>query len=473
MLLSILEFLGHLHPVLVHLPIGILLLACLFLWQSKKDRYAHLQSSINLILGLGMVSAILSCITGFLLFRTGDYEESGVGLHEWMGIAVALVSIITFYCRRKTSLRKWQLPLAGLLVPLIFITGHLGGSITHGSDYLTQPLHNLFGGDTLATFKRKTIPDVQEAYLYPDIIQPIFATKCYGCHGDKRQKGRLRLDNPVFILKGGKDGPVLVAGKAEESELIKRILLPPEDERHMAPPEKPQLSGQEIALIKWWIDNSADFVKKVKDIPQPEKIKPLLKALQYSGEERKTDLDIPSVIVPQPDGLALSRLRAMGVPALPIAQRSNYLSVNFDAGMAYPDSAIRLLLPLKKQLLWLKLSNIKLDDSSFSLIGQLQNLRRLELDHTNTTDGRLAALRDLKQLVSLNLVGTPVTEKGLEQLKDLQELHSLFLYQTRVDRKSWPVLGRLLPKAGIDSGGYFVPLLKTDTELVKPPPIKK
>src|ERR1035438_8230826 len=271
-----LQFFGHLHPVLVHLPIGILLLACLFLWQSRKDRYAHLQPAINIILLIGMISAIAACITGYMLYQTGDYDEDAVDLHQWMGISVAVVSIITFYCRRKIALQKWQLPLSLLLVILIFITGHLGGSITHGSDYLTQPLQNIFSNDTVAAIKRKPIANVQEAGIYNDIAQPIFQAKCYSCHSDKKQKGKLRLDKPDLIMKGGKDGMVIVSGKANESKLIKRITLPREDEHHMAPKEKMQLTEQEISLLKWWVDNGADFVKKVKEVPQPEKIKPLL-----------------------------------------------------------------------------------------------------------------------------------------------------------------------------------------------------
>lgn len=103
LLLSIPEFIGHLHPVIVHLPIGILLLACLFLWQSRKDRSEDFQRTINIILGLGMISAIAACITGFILSRIGEYEEGLAGWHQWMGISVALVSIITFYFRRKKS----------------------------------------------------------------------------------------------------------------------------------------------------------------------------------------------------------------------------------------------------------------------------------------------------------------------------------------------------------------------------------
>src|SRR5579871_5248603 len=275
-----LQLLGHLHPVLVHLPIGILLLACLFLWQSRKDKYAHLQPAINIILLLGMISAILSCITGYILSQTGDYDEDAVNIHQWMGIGVAAISILIYYFRRKNSLHKWQLPLALLLVALIFITGHLGGSLTHGSDYLTQPLENIFSNDSSTTFKRKPIVNVQEALVYEDVVKPIFQEKCYSCHGSNKQKGKLRLDDSVTLMKGGKDGVVVIAGKSVGSELIKRVLLPREDEHHMAPKEKPQLNDREILLLKWWIDNGISFSKKVKQIPQPEKIKSALTALQ-------------------------------------------------------------------------------------------------------------------------------------------------------------------------------------------------
>ena len=276
----------HLHPVLVHLPIGILLLACLFLWQSRKEKYAHLQPAINITLLLGAISAVVACITGYILSQTGDYDEDAVNLHQWMGISVAVVSIVTYYLHKKTSLLKWQLPLTFLLFVLIFITGHLGGSLTHGSDYLTQPLQNVFSSDTTAVFKRKPIANVQEALIYNDVVKPIFQVKCYSCHGSTKQKGKLRLDDSVGILKGGKDGVVIIPNKSAESELIKRISLPTEDEHHMAPKEKPQLSEAEIALLKWWVDNGASFSKKVKEISQPEKIKSALVSLQNASIEK-------------------------------------------------------------------------------------------------------------------------------------------------------------------------------------------
>jgi uncharacterized membrane protein len=468
-----LQLLGRLHPVLVHLPIGVLLLACLFLWQSRKDKFAHLQPAINFILLLGMISAILSCITGYILSQTGDYDEDAVNLHQWMGISVAVISIVIYYFRRKNSLHKWQLPLAWLLVALIFITGHLGGSLTHGSDYLTKPIENIFSNDSVMTFKRKPISDVQEAFVYSDIIKPIFQEKCYSCHSSIRQKGKLRLDDSVTIMKGGKDGSVIVSGKSNESELIKRIMLPREDEHHMAPKEKPQLTESEISLLRWWIDNDVSFSEKVRQIPQAEKIKSSLLSLQNDNEEKKPNDDVPQKPVEKADENALQKLRDKGIIVEPVAQNNNYLFANFVTASNISDKEISLLLPIKKQLIWLNLNNTKITDSALSVLAQCDDLIKLQLAHTNITDKGIGHLKELKQLHLLNIVGTKITMGGITQLKELKNLQSLYLFQTNIDKNDWAEIKKMFPKTIIDSGGYNVPLLPQDTAIVKPPAARK
>ncbi|MBS1667768.1 MAG: hypothetical protein JST58_10355 [Bacteroidetes bacterium] len=468
-----LQLLGHLHPVLVHLPIGILLLACLFLWQSRKEKYQQLRPAIHITLLIGMISAIVSCITGYLLSQSGDYDQDAVNLHQWMGISVAVVSVAIYYSNFKTRFKKWQLPLALLLLILIFSTGHLGGSITHGSDYLSQPLEEMFGNDTLATFKRKPIANVPEALVYADIVEPIFQEKCYSCHGSKKQKGRLRMDKPEMLMKGGKDGVVIISGNSAKSELIKRILLPREDEHHMAPKEKAQLTEQEINLLKWWIDNGTDFTKKVKDLPQTDQIKPALMALSNIPADTKNLSDVPSNPVDKADENAVDQLRNKGAIVMPVAQNSNWLSVIFNLGNgSVSDSVMRLLLPLKKQLIWLKLSNNPINDSSLAIIGQCSQLVKLQLDHSNISDNGMVNLKNLQQLQSLNLVGTAISENGLVKLKGLKNLHALYLYQTNINKANWGKLQQDFPKTTIDSGGYQVPILHSDTSLVKPAPTK-
>src|ERR1700733_1010760 len=104
-----LELLGHLHPIIVHLPIGILLLACLFMWQSRKNKYENLQPFINIILFWGMTSAVAACITGFILSQSGGYDTGLVNWHQWMGISVALLSIVIYFLRKKPNFirRQW------------------------------------------------------------------------------------------------------------------------------------------------------------------------------------------------------------------------------------------------------------------------------------------------------------------------------------------------------------------------------
>jgi uncharacterized membrane protein len=471
-LLSITEFIGHLHPVLVHLPIGILLLACLFIWQSRKDKYERLQPAINTILFLGMLSAVLACITGFILSQTGDYDEQLLGLHQWMGISVAAISILTYWLRKRAFPAKWQFPLSGLLLVLIFITGHLGGSLTHGPDYLTQPLRDLSGSGDSIVVRRKFIPDIQQAILYADLVQPVLEGKCYGCHGPRKQKGRLRMDQPGLLMKGGKDGAVIIPGKPDESLLIKRIGLPEEDEHHMAPKEKPQLSEKEIRLLQWWVGQGADFTKKVKDIQQPESIKSILLFFQTDTATRKEIPDIPEKPVEKAGEAALQKLRDRGVVILPVAQNSNWLDANFITAVAVRDADMGLLLPVRKQLTWLKLGGALIDDSALAIIGQCSNLIRLQLDHTAITDKGMDWLKSLSRLQTLNLVGTHISSAGLMKLKDLKELRSLFLFQTAVDKKDWDQLKKAFPRVELDSGGYMVPFLQTDTMIVRPPILK-
>jgi uncharacterized membrane protein len=459
------EFFGHFHVVLVHLPIGILLLACVFQWLERRPKFSSLYAATNIALLIGMICAILSALTGYLLSFSGDYDEGLVITHQWFGISVAAVSIAMFYFHSKAASFKIQVSISILLFMLIVITGHLGGSLTHGSDYLTKSWS--LTSDTVA--QRKPIPNVQEAMVYSDVIQPILQTRCYSCHGKNKQKGKLRMDDSLRLMKGGKDGPVIIPGNAEKSEMAKRLSLPREDDDHMPPKEKPQPTEQEIALIHWWIKSGASFDKKVKQLDQPEELKPALLALQNVQEKKIIIPDIPAKPVVKANDEAIKKLKDIGAVVEPVAQNTNYISANFVTVTKPGDKEVQLLLPLKEQLIELKLGGASITDSALLVISQFKNLMRLQLDHTKITDKGLANLKVLENLRYLNLVGTAVTEKGVLQLKDLKNLRSIYLYQTGVKKSEWKDLKKAFPKTLIDSGGYTVPFLPTDTIEVKPP----
>ncbi|MEP7258847.1 MAG: c-type cytochrome domain-containing protein [Flavitalea sp.] len=466
---SIVEFIGRFHPVLVHLPIGILLLGSLFLLLSRKETYQWLQPAIDITLLAGMISAILSCISGYLLSQSGDYEGDLVNSHQWLGIGVAVVSAITYLVRRKKYYIQWQWVLGALMILLIVITGHQGGSLTHGEDYLTQPLDDIFSDSAVAHRARKPIPDIQQALTYNDVIQPILEDKCYTCHSVSKQKGKLRMDEQALLMKGGKNGEVIVAGSSIESEMIKRILLPRNDEHHMAPKEKTQVTAQETELLKWWIDNGADFVKKVKEIPQSAKVLPALLALQAGNEIKKTIPDVPESPIGKADETALQKLKEAAVLVLPVGLNSNYLSANFIMTVDSADVHAKLLLPVKNQLVWLDLGNTKTGDEALKTVALCSSLTRLHLENTLVTDKGIALLSSLKELQSLNLVGTKVTASGLSPLKDLKHLQHIYLYQSGIQRSDWEMLKKIFPHTSLDSGGYRLQFLPSDTiELNEP-----
>lgn len=469
MLLSVTEFVGRFHPVIVHLPIGILLIGLLLQWLSVKEQYKISGEVIKIVLLCGTGTAIISCITGYLLSLSGDYDGSLVKWHMWMGVIVAFLSILLCVRILKKQYGIIHKTTSFSLLMLIIITGHLGGSLTHGSDYLTSVLIN--ETDTIAT--PKNITNVQEAKVYDDVVQPLLQTKCYSCHNLKKQKGGLRMDDPELLMKGGKDGKVILAGKAVESELIKRLLLPREAEHHMPPKEKPQLNERQIALIHWWIDNGAEFDKKVKDLQQPEKIKPVLLALQSDHAEQKAASNIPIAEVEKADEKAIIKLKNLGAVVIPVAKGSNYLTANFVTAPKMNDENIKLLLAIKKQLVWLKLGDTKITDKSLTVLAECTNLTLLHLNNTNITDQGLQSLRSLTNLQLLNLVNTRVTASGIEQLASLKKLQFIYLYKTNITPGDWLTLKRVFPKVVLDTGGYTIPFLGSDTTLVKPPVIKK
>ena len=275
------------------------------------------------------------------------------------------------------------------------------------------------------------------------------------------------MDDTLKLMEGGKDGIVIDRSDADESEMVRRLLLPVDNDDHMPPREKGQLAENQISLLHWWIANGADFRKKVKDFEQPEAMQSVLLTFQEAQGSRDTVTFVPTARVAKADEKIFDRLNARGIMVMAVGKESNYLSVNFYTDTLVTDEDLELLLSLRKQVIWLKIGFTDLNDAQMSKIAQLTNLTRLSMEHTSVTDEGIAQLAGCKQLKYLNIVGTPVTAKGILALKDLPQLRSVYVYQTRVSEFDWPALEAALPGVKIDSGGYKVPTLATDTTMVK------
>jgi hypothetical protein len=98
----------------------------------------------------------------------------------------------------------------------IVITGHLGGQLTHGKDYLSF---------NLRTYHKPFIKNIDSALIYHDIIEPILADKCWSCHSFLKQKGSLRLDGIDHILQGGKHGDI-VSTQLDQVKCITNLACP-------------------------------------------------------------------------------------------------------------------------------------------------------------------------------------------------------------------------------------------------------
>src|SRR5256886_11413047 len=80
-------------------------------------------------------------------------------------------------------------------------------------------------------------------------IQPILQQQCVKCHGPEKQKAKLRLDSKEAAMKGGKDGVIVVAGKADKSEMYRRVTLAKGDDE-IIPKESGPLAREQTDLIR-------------------------------------------------------------------------------------------------------------------------------------------------------------------------------------------------------------------------------
>ncbi|MCM4166168.1 hypothetical protein KCTC52924_03091 [Arenibacter antarcticus] len=311
----IFQLLGRFHPLLVHFPIGLLVVALIFELFTIGGKRKGLREGINWMIYAGTISAILAALMGWLLSTFDDYSGDLVNYHQYAGIATAIMAIITVFLMRKKQ-SDYRLYRSGLFITVISLTvaGHLGANLTHGEDYLTSVLpgnndsydnSKLVG--LLSELKKSDSLSLSQQDQLNLGVRAIFAHNCYQCHSENKHKGDLILDNKEGVFKGGEGGPVIVAGKPAASELYKRITLSPDDDNVM-PKKGKVLKDNEIALIKLWIQNGAhwsDQALKVFPEAELELVKPDLPRIENQTHPvdkliasylDKNNIDWPSVV---------------------------------------------------------------------------------------------------------------------------------------------------------------------------------
>jgi len=456
--MNLLEYLGKFHPLIVHLPIGILSLLVLLTIFIPRSELSQSIKIVKLTLLLSALAASFSSISGFILMNTGSYSGKLITGHQVLGIALTLVNWavwlgFSYIINSKLSIYRGVL---GIMAILMIATGHAGGSLTHGSDFLAPPAPSAWFGESN---DGETFIDMNtNAY---DAVHLILDEKCIVCHGPNKQKGQLRLDNQVALLEGGKSGD-LMGNQSGTSLLIQRITLPLEDEEHMPPTERKQLTYTEIAFLSWWIEAGASFDQTLAELSLPDSLAGLLS----STEVMDPFLPLEEVNAAAPE--MIEKLRRLDVVINPVAQDNPYLSANF-VNVLNEDlsEAILSLLDINEQLVFLSLDGQSIAEHDWETIGQLSNLRKLSVSGTNLGEARVTHLENLNELVYLNLVGANISQEGLLALSGLDHLKYLYLYQTGLSSKDIADIASKFPQTIIDTGNYQVPILASDTTVLR------
>ncbi len=239
--------------MLVHLPIGMIFVLAALEVSAWFPRFKKANASAGFILALAAPLAVVTAICGWLLSLGGGYEKDLLFWHQWLGIATALGCVITAIYFRLGKRFAYHASLF-LTAGILGATGHLGGSLTHGSDYLTHYAPSFVKkmlGETEAKPAETLLQITNDGTPFANEALPVLNKYCVACHGPQKAKGGLRVDSLAALQKGGEHGAAVKLGDVEHSLFLQRILV--SDDDHMPPNGRPQPTSEEIAVLKKWV----------------------------------------------------------------------------------------------------------------------------------------------------------------------------------------------------------------------------
>lgn len=275
---NLIYFLGRFHVLVLHLPVGVLLLAVGMEALARWPRFfvgerSVLEPAMPLIWGFGALTAVATVILGSMHASEPGFSDAGVAHHRWAGTALAFTAVLIWAWRADApaSFAKiWPAAMAAA-VALLIVTGHFGGVLTHGPDYLTEYAPGRqHGAHALAA--RAKVVDPAAADIYLDVVAPMLASKCSSCHSEAKRRGGLSLADYASLRKGGESGEVIKPGDPSASELYRRITLPANAEGYMPRNHKSPPSPAEIEVLRWWIEIGAPDKGLVRDLRPPQAV---------------------------------------------------------------------------------------------------------------------------------------------------------------------------------------------------------
>lgn len=458
------ETIGRLHPLIIHLPLGIwILLGIIMILPAARRK--EMEAAIRLGIRIATISAALAACTGWLLSRSGDYDPDTVSIHQWLGIGTATFGLAAWL------LPAWQRILTLSTCLIMTIAGHFGGVLTHGEGYLFPSssekesteltVTDTLNHDSLVTQTSADSNKAAVTFRHPfrDEIKPILAAKCESCHSAKKRKGRMRLDTEDFIRKGGKNGQILKPGDADGSTLFTHLVLPMDDEMHMPPKGKPQPTAGQIQLIRNWIAAGAPF----GPVPVTESKTPSAGIIEpagpvpVAGPSAPEMSDIPettvateSMIEDDPKLNEISdQLNKLGLSA---TIEGDGISLNFVNLNDISPEILTSIESNRQRITALQLRSMQQTDALLSRLPAMPALRTINLARSDLSNAGVRALEKFPNIQKLLLYETAITDEFIQALAPLKKLTQLNTWRTGVTDSGVQELKRNRPALTIETG---------------------
>ena len=444
----IINFLGHLHPVFVHLPIGFLVIAYVIQYLFKSN--AEKSRLIDFVLVAGILSSLLAAFFGWMLSLSGGYEENLLDWHRYTAIAMCVVSI-GLLAYKKYKKEEYPTPYyhAGfhLMMLALLLAGHFGGEMTHGEGYLFSDVTDPASEAAVEKQIMAKPTATSTVSVYDGIVEPVLAQKCMQCHNEKKKKGDFQLHTLEALMKGGKNGKVIVAGDLDHSEFVRRILLDKGDEKHMPPKGKSQLTQPELDLLSWWVLHGVSSSQPINAVGSNDTIRKFLSnAEKPSSEPAALDTIAPA------DAAKIEALKKINVAVVPLASGTHFLELNMVNVPSFGDKDAPLLQKISPQVMWLILADTKITDAGFEALKSCTNTTRLNLKNTGITNASISSIGQFKKLEYLNIVGTKIDDAGLLNISPSATLKKIFCWQSGITANGVMAFQKKYPNIEIDFG---------------------
>ena len=205
--IEISTFLGRLHPLIVHFPIGFIFLGILIETYTNIIKLRIHRKVIAFCWMMGLITSIFAVIFGWLLTLNGYYIENQISLHKWSGVFLLFLTFIGWLIKSNilNLFKKQDFFINFLVILTLVIVGHQGANITHGKNYLYEYLpsniNNFFQEKKNVKYYENS--EIDSIKIFTDLILPVFENKCIDCHNQNIKSGGLNMLTIKDIKNGG------------------------------------------------------------------------------------------------------------------------------------------------------------------------------------------------------------------------------------------------------------------------------